>query len=258
MRAGPAPENALTLLVDTYNVLHVTGVLPPDLAGLDVEGLARLLAESRWRRERIVLVCDGLPGRGRSSSPMALAGAEVVFAGLRSDADTVIESMLARDSAPRRLTVISSDRRVQAAAKRRRAGALPSEAFLRMLAEDVAVRRDPAPPSPREQVPLGDHAIAHWLQVFGFDAKAVLARAGRASIERAGVVRRKETTSAPSKPVRAPESAPPQVLTPPEAAPDPLVDDALREWADRFDPSELDMRKWVRGVDPLDRPGDQR
>ena len=39
------------LLIDTYNVLHVTGVLPPEIAGLEPADLADLPdATSRARR----------------------------------------------------------------------------------------------------------------------------------------------------------------------------------------------------------------
>ena len=43
----------MSLIVDTYNVTHVVGILPPDLAGIDTLGLIRLLANSRFQREQI-------------------------------------------------------------------------------------------------------------------------------------------------------------------------------------------------------------
>lgn len=55
------------LIVDAYNVLHVTGVLPPELAGLEIEELADLALASRWGRQRIVLVCDGTDPAARRS-----------------------------------------------------------------------------------------------------------------------------------------------------------------------------------------------
>ena len=42
MAAYPA---RVPLVIDTYNVLHVTGVLPPELAVGEPEALARLIAE---------------------------------------------------------------------------------------------------------------------------------------------------------------------------------------------------------------------
>ena len=49
----------MKVLIDTFNVLHVTGVLPPGLAGPDVTGLAALITTSRWKSAQIAMVCDG-------------------------------------------------------------------------------------------------------------------------------------------------------------------------------------------------------
>ena len=42
----------MLIIVDTYNVLHVVGVLPPEIAGVDTAGLIELLARSRYRGRR--------------------------------------------------------------------------------------------------------------------------------------------------------------------------------------------------------------
>lgn len=81
IRGAPARQSSSVLVVDAYNVLHTQGILPPDLAGPDVRGLIELIANSRYRRHRAVLVCDGAPsndwfrdrprggpGRGASTS----------------------------------------------------------------------------------------------------------------------------------------------------------------------------------------------
>ena len=49
----------MPLLVDTLNVLHVTGVLPPELAGPEPADLAAWIERSRYRRQKVSLVCDG-------------------------------------------------------------------------------------------------------------------------------------------------------------------------------------------------------
>ncbi len=59
------------LLVDTYNVLHVTGVLPPELAGLEPMGLAELIARSRYRAREARLVCDGVKERATADEDAA-------------------------------------------------------------------------------------------------------------------------------------------------------------------------------------------
>ncbi len=172
------------LLVDAYNVLHVQGVLPAHLAGMEVDGLARLLGVSRYARGRIILVCDGAPPRtsvgggkkvagraGRASHPTA-SGVEIVHAGGGNDADSYIEDFLERDSASRRWTVVSSDHRVQRAAITAGSRVLESALFLRQLVQDDA---RPAPtPHPRNihKIPLASLDVSLWIREFGIDPRA--------------------------------------------------------------------------------------
>ncbi|MFI4917166.1 MAG: NYN domain-containing protein [Phycisphaerales bacterium JB060] len=177
------------LLIDTSNVLHAIGVLPEHLmgdhGGLDVPGLARLIATSRYGKRRAVLVCDGVgPGRateagggGASGAPEAtntapsgreVAGLDVVYAGAHQEADDVIELLIARDSAPRRLLVVSTDRRLAQAARRRRAQSVTSEAFLQHLASDSAKPRARPLPGYATQVPLNEYAVGYWMALFGY------------------------------------------------------------------------------------------
>ncbi len=50
----------MPLVVDAYNVLHVTGVLPPEIAGLDLNGLADLIEASGLAKDEVWIVCDGM------------------------------------------------------------------------------------------------------------------------------------------------------------------------------------------------------
>lgn len=176
------------LLIDTSNVLHVTGVLPTHLAGLDVPMLARLIAASRYGRRRSVLVCDGVGPPAAASGPLALpdahssmpaptntapsgkeiAGLDVVYAGAGREADDVIELLIARDSAPRRLLVVSTDRRIARAARRRQARSISSEDFLRQLANDSDKPKAKPLPGFATQVPLNQYAVGYWMAMFGY------------------------------------------------------------------------------------------
>ena len=106
-------------IVDTYNVLHVEGVLPPELAGPDITGLARLTADSRFAGEPVVLVCDGSPP-GVKERPVSVGPVQIRFAGRGRSADDEIIRLVEQSSTPRRLTIVSSDRAIQRAARRRR------------------------------------------------------------------------------------------------------------------------------------------
>lgn len=156
------------LVIDTYNVLHVTGVLPPEIAGLEPADLADLVAASRWGRHQAVLVCDGTKPREARAAPRGAV--RIAYAGGGATADASIERMLEESSHPRRITVVSSDRQVQRAARRRGAKVLRSDDFLRQLATDAAraprgrraaPRRDPGPLSSRQ--------VDAWLRYFGID-----------------------------------------------------------------------------------------
>ncbi len=236
------------IIVDAYNVLHVTGVLDPDHAGPDLEQLAELIAASRWAGVLATLACDG-PGRdtGRFQPP---TGISVVYAGQGRDADSLIEGMIGRDSAPRSLRVVSSDRRIQRAARRRRAGWMSSEDFLQGLNHDAkrsVSRVIGAAGSPA--VPLPEAAVARWLERFGvgdghplrrFQAAAgrdeALGSGGGGHIRNAeavgGRARRSEVASTDA---------------------DPVLRQAFEEWRDRLHPDDLDMRRWISGVEPARR-----
>lgn len=156
----------MPLLIDCYNLLHAEK--PPALAGLDVAGLCRALGHTRWVREPITVVCDGQPSPlNQVESPVA--SVTVSYSGGHRTADQLIIHTVDHDSAPRRLTVVSSDRAIQKAARRRRARVMSSETFLHHLAQHLA-RREPPPgaekPSP-EDMPAGE--VDRWLERFGYD-----------------------------------------------------------------------------------------
>ncbi|NNF44198.1 MAG: hypothetical protein HKN62_14370 [Phycisphaerales bacterium] len=150
----------MPLIVDTYNVLHVSGVLPPDLAGIETADLARLIAASRYRREPATLVCDGTrpPDAGTGAPP----GIDLVYAGPGRSADDEIIRRIRGSSVPRRLLLVTSDRAIMREARKRRCRILSSEAFLAQLADD---HTHPPAGSAAAETPAGD--VDHWLSVFG-------------------------------------------------------------------------------------------
>jgi hypothetical protein len=154
----------MPLLIDTYNVLHTTGVLPPDLAGIGLAGLVELISRSRYGQEIVYLVCDGTP---KGPAPGDADGrVRVRYAGPGRDADDVIARMVRQSSAPRRLTVISSDRAVGRAARRRRCRTLTSEQFLTLLARDAE-----QPPRPPARPLVTDIDVDEWMKAFDIDAE---------------------------------------------------------------------------------------
>ena len=94
---------------------------------------------------------------------------EVVFSGFQSDADTVIEEKVQANTAPRLLTVVSSDRRLRKAAGERKATATKSEPFWRQVQAELR-RKGPAQQEPEEKRDgLTEGETEQWLGMFGLD-----------------------------------------------------------------------------------------
>jgi len=239
--------------VDAYNVLHVTGILSPDHAGPDLEGLAGLIAQSRWGRIRTSLICDGAP----SGLFSPCGNVEAIFAGAGNDADSLIERILEEDSAPRSLRVISTDHRLRNAASRRRAGSMTSEEFVRRLNLD-ARRADrakvPAASTNPPDLPMSESSVDHWLTRFGISADDPLRRLQSAAGQGASANRPQ-----PQPQDQLLKKGTPGVGSPtensvlPKVQRDPVIDQALEEWRDRLCPDDLDMSKWISGVIPISR-----
>ena len=153
------------LIVDAFNVLHTTGVLPPELADPGVPGLIRLIARSRYASRDLTVVCDG--GTGAADSGVRLDHAFVIYSGTNREADDVIEELIDRYHRGNPLEVVSSDARLRRAARRRRAGSIPSERFLHHLVEDGRAPTRARGHALRAQVPLDRYSIEAWLTEFG-------------------------------------------------------------------------------------------
>jgi len=93
----------------------------------------------------------------------------IAFSGFNSDADTVIEEKVLANTAPRRLTVVSSDRRLRKAAGERKAAALKSDAFWRQVLTELS-RKRPARKEPEEKREgLTQGETEQWLDLFGLE-----------------------------------------------------------------------------------------
>lgn len=159
----------MPLIVDCYNVLHLT--MPPMLAGLGEAGLCHALARTTWAASGgpITVVADGRPKPlGVEASPVAEV--DLIYSGSHRSADDLIIDLINADSAPRRLTVVSSDRVIRAATRRRRARDLTSEDFINQLCEQLRKHaQGPPPPGRPHFAPLPPELVQRWKNAFGFE-----------------------------------------------------------------------------------------
>ena len=124
-------------LIDGYNVMHAGGRLGPKLGREGfrrarrrfLDELADALGPSDARPDDRRLRCLGAPRR-LPARCRPIAGSGVVFALGDENADARIEQLIADDSNPKTLTVVSSDHRIRQAAARRRARSLTADAVL--------------------------------------------------------------------------------------------------------------------------------
>jgi uncharacterized protein len=170
----------MSLLIDGYNLLNATGIPSRGKGPGNLErarqALLNTLAESLPAEElpRTIVVFDG------SESPWGVAkqqkhhGISVMFASKDEDADTVIERLIVADSAPKRLTVVSSDHRLQRAANRRRAIAVDSDVWFAQLLRDRSARLQANSPAanptldvPKPEGPLSPGEVERWMKEFG-------------------------------------------------------------------------------------------
>jgi predicted RNA-binding protein with PIN domain len=152
----------MPLIVDTYNVLHQTGVLPAEHSGLDTAELAALLGRSRWRRQPVLLVCDG---RAAGRDQTARVGkVRVLYAGPSKTADELMIAMIGCSNSPRQLLVVTSDREILKAAKVRRCQTLRSDEFLTQLGDDLTRVRSAAKGTDEKRMPR--QSVESWKAFF--------------------------------------------------------------------------------------------
>lgn len=245
---NPPRGTPLALLIDTYNVLHSGLPQAPDEPGADILHLAERIAGSRFRSENLVtLVCDGVPPPV-PSFPAAHGGCRILFAGAGREADTLIEELIREDSAPARLLVVSSDRRILKAARKRRAKTLTSPAFLYQLAapeprEHRRPARDAGPKAARDR-PLKDGEVDQWMNYFGPDAAHADAPASPDPVQQEQARIEQSQFAAEEERLK---NAPPPGNSKPRGPADPLLKKLLRESGSDITPDELDMERWLNG-----------
>lgn len=159
----------MKILVDGYNLLHASGIFGGVRGAGGFEASRRALLDEIARltgaaASGVTVIFDaadappGLPDR------YAHGGIDVRFARRHPSADAFIEDLIEDHDAPAALTVVSSDNRVMAAARRRRAKPVASDVWLAGLKAAARAAADAADAKPREPGPDG---AEYWKDYFG-------------------------------------------------------------------------------------------
>jgi predicted RNA-binding protein with PIN domain len=164
----------MALLIDGYNLLNVTGIFAEAGPGTELHrnrlALLNFLATSINKRERAqtTIVFDAAGAPPGLPRMIMHEGITVHFSPRHSDADEMIEDLLEKFAAPRSLLVVSSDHRVQRAARQRGADYIDSEEW---YAELSAKRRrtKASPDDTKTGGKPGPDELGHWIREFGGD-----------------------------------------------------------------------------------------
>jgi predicted RNA-binding protein with PIN domain len=176
------------LLIDGYNLLHAAGMARQDYGPGDLqrcrERLLRFLAQKLSAAEiaRTTVIFDARDPPPDRPAQQTLHRIQVLFANPLGDADVVIQEWLADHSAPKRVTLVSSDHVLQRAARRHRAEFIDSEAFFEKLQQrrdrpDSAGSRPADTDDAKPGGGLSAAETAHWLKFFG-DLSSVTEKEG--------------------------------------------------------------------------------
>lgn len=162
-------------LIDGYNLMHAAGLMnarftPERFRKVRLRFLNTLASKLPPTDAALTtIVFDARPNHDHLPSESRHKGMTVVFAIQDEDADSRIEDLIARHPQPRKLRVVSSDRRIREAARRRKAQSLTSEQFLDLQdrrPSGLSIGANPAPTSTPQSPPYPADRD-HWLREFG-------------------------------------------------------------------------------------------
>jgi len=154
-------------IIDGHNLLHTIFKLEGDSGAISDVGLCRILGRYfNLTGEKGEMIFDGT-GPADKSGFDNMSNLEVFFAGLGTDADTVIEDKIIANTAPKRLTIVSSDRRLRTAAHKRKATSMKSDVFWNDVQKQLSRKRPEKEPTEKRQG-LNEGETEQWLEFFGF------------------------------------------------------------------------------------------
>jgi len=157
-------------LIDGYNLLYAMGALharvgPDGLQKARLRLLGLLHGCYGDEAGTVTVVFDAAGAPPGAPEEHEYHGLHVRYAVHQQQADDLIEFLIQHDSAPRQLVVVSDDRRLQNAARRRHCTVLGCLDYL----EDVQQRRERRRRKPREaekKPALSSEEMRHWLAEF--------------------------------------------------------------------------------------------
>jgi len=156
------------LIIDGHNLLYSIHKVEEDSEVISDVGLSRIIDRYlKLTGQKGEIVFDGTGPRDKVIFDR-MDAVEVLFAGMGTDADTVIEGKVKAHTAPKRLTIVSSDRRLRRAARARKATSVKSEDFWNSVQKQLSRKRPKREPAAKRHG-LSESETKQWLELFGLE-----------------------------------------------------------------------------------------
>jgi len=155
-------------IIDGHNLLYSIHKAAEDSESISDVGLCRIVGRYlKQIGQSGAIIFDGTGPRDKSGFD-DISNLEVFFAGLGTDTDTVIEDKITASTAPRRLTIVSSDRRLRKAARARKAISVKSEVFWNNIQKQLSRKKAAKEPAAKRRG-LSESETKQWLEFFGLE-----------------------------------------------------------------------------------------
>jgi len=158
----------MPVVIDGYNLLWSLQKTGHDDDVIDDVELCLILGRYfKSIGETGQIVFDG-NGPADKSGFNKVTNLEIFYSGPAGDADGVIENKIKADTAPKRLIIVSSDRRLVKAARARKATAVKSEHFWKTVQKQLSRKKPPREPEGKRKG-LNQAETDQWLKFFNLD-----------------------------------------------------------------------------------------
>ncbi|MBN2456922.1 MAG: NYN domain-containing protein [Sedimentisphaerales bacterium] len=155
----------MPVIIDGYNLLWFIRESDEQFDSVTDAQLCQILGRYfRLTGKRGEIVFDGTGPRDKNIFK-SITNLEISFSGLGTEADTIIERKITASTAPKRLIVVSTDRRLRDAARARKATAVKSELFWKKVQKQLARKRKTLEPAAKRHG-LSETEADQWIKFF--------------------------------------------------------------------------------------------
>jgi len=155
------------LIIDGYNLLRAVQSLTEQSFNITDIQLCQIIGEYLYRlKKKGCIVFDGVGPRDKSGFNN-LFNLEVIFSGTSHEADDVIEKLILGNTAPKSLTVVSSDRRIKTAANKRKADAVDCVDFWTDVIKIFKKKQKRQVEPQGKFIGISEAETEYWLREFG-------------------------------------------------------------------------------------------